>query len=282
MAGLNRATLLGNLGQHPAVRQTKSGSPVANLRLATNEKWRDRTTGEMRRQRSGTMLWHSVRLRKWWIVSCPKDRWSSSRVGYRPASGRIEAELIAILLRLLRRISRYWNPANAQRDRNRQSRLARCMNRRPTCRTALSRYSHSSEQRTEMTGAGNLTEEKALRAYAAMVNTGATQAFETLLADDFVYESQRVFAALTSKQQFVEYIRPKLRAVERSGRTAFAEMGVLNPDGRRQPCVVLAQDHVDNLIALIMAKVSEDKIKRIDLCIVPPPDSAQRSGEYPE
>jgi len=133
-----------------------------------------------------------------------------------------------------------------------------------------------------MTGAGNLTEEKALRAYAAMVNTGATHAFEALLADDFVYESQRVFAALTSKQEFIEYIRPKLRAVERSGRTAFAEMGVLNPDGRRQPCVVLAQDHVDNLIALIMAKVSEDKIKRIDLCIVPPPDSAQRSGEYPE
>jgi len=56
MAGLNRATLLGNLGQHPAVRQTKSGSPVANLRLATNEKWRDRTTGEMRTSTE----WHNV------------------------------------------------------------------------------------------------------------------------------------------------------------------------------------------------------------------------------
>lgn len=132
-----------------------------------------------------------------------------------------------------------------------------------------------------MTSAEYLTEEKALRAYATMVNTGSTHAFETLLADNFVYESQRVFAPLTSKQEFIEYIRPKLRTVERSGRKAFAEMGILSPDGQRQPCVVLAQDHTDNLIALVVAKVSEDKIERIDLCIVPPPDSAQRSGEYP-
>lgn len=56
MAGLNRATLIGNLGRNPEVRQTQSGSQVVNLRLATNEKWRDRTTGEVKTSTE----WHNV------------------------------------------------------------------------------------------------------------------------------------------------------------------------------------------------------------------------------
>lgn len=56
MVGLNRITLIGNLGQEPQTRQTQGGSQVANLRLATNEKWRDRSSGEMKTSTE----WHNV------------------------------------------------------------------------------------------------------------------------------------------------------------------------------------------------------------------------------
>lgn len=41
MASLNKVTLIGNLGADPDVRFTGSGQAVANLRLATTEKWKD-------------------------------------------------------------------------------------------------------------------------------------------------------------------------------------------------------------------------------------------------
>lgn len=56
MAGVNRVMLLGNLGQEPQVRQTQGGSAVANLRLATNESWRDRVSGELKTSTE----WHNI------------------------------------------------------------------------------------------------------------------------------------------------------------------------------------------------------------------------------
>jgi len=49
MAGsLNRVLLIGNLTQDPECRRMNDGSPVINLRLATNETWKDRNSGERR------------------------------------------------------------------------------------------------------------------------------------------------------------------------------------------------------------------------------------------
>jgi len=44
MAGksLNRVTLIGNLGKDPEVKYTPSGTPVAKLTLATNERYKDK------------------------------------------------------------------------------------------------------------------------------------------------------------------------------------------------------------------------------------------------
>ena len=39
MAGINKVIPIGNLGADPEVRYTQSGSPVANLRIATSERW---------------------------------------------------------------------------------------------------------------------------------------------------------------------------------------------------------------------------------------------------
>ena len=54
--GVNKVTLIGNLGADPEVRYTANGSAVANIRLATAESWRDRESGETQERTE----WHRV------------------------------------------------------------------------------------------------------------------------------------------------------------------------------------------------------------------------------
>jgi single-strand DNA-binding protein len=57
MAGsVNKVILIGNLGADPEIRRTQDGRPIANLRIATSETWRDKATGE-RKERTE---WHRV------------------------------------------------------------------------------------------------------------------------------------------------------------------------------------------------------------------------------
>lgn len=44
--GLNRVTLLGNLGADPELRHTQSGQAVLNLRIACSESWFDKESNE--------------------------------------------------------------------------------------------------------------------------------------------------------------------------------------------------------------------------------------------
>lgn len=56
--GVNRVTILGNLGNDPEVKYTQSGSAIANLTVATSESWNDKATGEKRE----SVEWHRVVL----------------------------------------------------------------------------------------------------------------------------------------------------------------------------------------------------------------------------
>jgi single-strand DNA-binding protein len=57
MAGsVNKVILVGNLGADPEIRHTQDGRPIANLRVATSDSWRDKSSGE-RRERTE---WHRV------------------------------------------------------------------------------------------------------------------------------------------------------------------------------------------------------------------------------
>ncbi len=56
MASLNKVNLIGNLGADPEIRRTQSGEPIANLRIATTEKWRAKASGEMQERTE----WHTV------------------------------------------------------------------------------------------------------------------------------------------------------------------------------------------------------------------------------
>lgn len=126
----------------------------------------------------------------------------------------------------------------------------------------------------------SLTAEGALRAYATMMNTLDASCLEPLLADDFHYASQWVFAEIESKSAYLEYIVPKLEAIRKSGAAAWAEMGWLDREFPG-PCVVMAQGDKDNLLAVVLAKVEGGKINRLDLCGAPSPRSARRTGDYP-
>jgi single-strand DNA-binding protein len=57
MAGsVNKVILIGNLGADPEIRRTQDGRPIANLRIATSESWRDKNSGERKEKTE----WHSV------------------------------------------------------------------------------------------------------------------------------------------------------------------------------------------------------------------------------
>jgi single-strand DNA-binding protein len=57
MAGsVNKVILVGNLGKDPEIRTLNSGDRVANLRIATSESWRDKSSGERKEKTE----WHQV------------------------------------------------------------------------------------------------------------------------------------------------------------------------------------------------------------------------------
>ena len=56
MASVNKVILIGNLGKDPEVRYTAGGDAVANFSIATSEKWKDKSTGEMVEKTE----WHNI------------------------------------------------------------------------------------------------------------------------------------------------------------------------------------------------------------------------------
>lgn len=52
---VNKAIIVGNLGADPEVRYTESGTAVANMRIATNERWKDKSGQQQERTE-----WHRI------------------------------------------------------------------------------------------------------------------------------------------------------------------------------------------------------------------------------
>jgi single-strand DNA-binding protein len=55
MSGVNKVILVGNLGANPEMRFTQGGQAVANLRVATTERWTDKSG-----QKQEATEWHRV------------------------------------------------------------------------------------------------------------------------------------------------------------------------------------------------------------------------------
>jgi single-strand DNA-binding protein len=56
--GINKVILVGNLGADPDTRYMPSGKAVTNIRIATSESWKDKTTGDQQERTE----WHSIVL----------------------------------------------------------------------------------------------------------------------------------------------------------------------------------------------------------------------------
>ncbi|MBB76591.1 MAG: single-stranded DNA-binding protein [Planctomycetaceae bacterium] len=54
--GVNRVTLLGNVGGDPEIRYLPNGNAVANVTLATSDTWKDKQTGQPQERTE----WHRV------------------------------------------------------------------------------------------------------------------------------------------------------------------------------------------------------------------------------
>src|SRR6185369_5836388 len=56
MASVNKVIIVGNLGRDPEMRTFPSGDRVANVTIATTDRWKDKTSGEMEEATE----WHRV------------------------------------------------------------------------------------------------------------------------------------------------------------------------------------------------------------------------------
>lgn len=54
--GVNKAIIVGNVGQDPEIRYMPSGSAVAELSVATTEQWKDKSSGEKQERTE----WHRI------------------------------------------------------------------------------------------------------------------------------------------------------------------------------------------------------------------------------
>ena len=57
MAGVNKVILIGNLGKDPEIRYLESGTAVANLTLATTERYKDRNGNQVENTE-----WHDLEM----------------------------------------------------------------------------------------------------------------------------------------------------------------------------------------------------------------------------
>ena len=113
MASVNKIILVGNLGRDPEMRTFPSGDQVANVTLATSDRWKDKQTGEAREHtewhrlvfngrlaeiagqylRKGSQIYveGSIRTRKWQDQATGQDRYATEvRVDNMQMMGRRE------------------------------------------------------------------------------------------------------------------------------------------------------------------------------------------------
>ena len=124
MASVNKVFLVGNLGRDPEMRSFPNGDQIANVTVATTDKWKDKQTGDMREHtewhrlvftgrlaeiagqylRKGSQIYveGSIRTRKWTDQQSGQDRYATEvrvdqmqMLGKREGMGAYDAKLLA-------------------------------------------------------------------------------------------------------------------------------------------------------------------------------------------
>lgn len=58
MNGINKAIIVGTLGNDPDMRTTSGGTTITRLNVATSERWKDKSSGDMQERTE----WHRISL----------------------------------------------------------------------------------------------------------------------------------------------------------------------------------------------------------------------------
>lgn len=128
-------------------------------------------------------------------------------------------------------------------------------------------------------------EYEAALAFARAWNNLDISFLEPLLDDESSYTSQNVFDTLQGSKSILDYLKAKFVTVNRHGKPSeiFAEIGRMAEIYVNRPCVIMAQGHIDRLLAVVLFETEKGRIKRIDMCsCLPNPSHATRTGQYPQ
>lgn len=127
----------------------------------------------------------------------------------------------------------------------------------------------------------NDRERDALIAFARMLNSGDVEGFLKLTSEDFRYASQSVFKEIESREEYRAYIEAKLQTIRKYPEArVYAELAKTDAWGHDH-CVLLAQGSKDQLVATVFLKIEREWVVRADLCLIPAPQSVDRTGVYP-
>tara|TARA_B100000886_G_scaffold323442_1_gene267251 strand:- start:790 stop:1122 length:333 start_codon:yes stop_codon:yes gene_type:complete len=83
-----------------------------------------------------------------------------------------------------------------------------------------------------------LAEKDAFSINAKMLHTLDSSEFESFLSEDFSYSSQKVLTDMNSRDEFIEYIRPKLETTKKSKSHVYSELGVSEAYGHKD-CLIM-------------------------------------------
>ena len=107
-----------------------------------------------------------------------------------------------------------------------------------------------------------LTEKDAALAYARAWNRLDCTDFLKLLSVDAHYASQWVLEELESKVAISHYLIQKMKTVKNSGSKIYSELGNTKSGFSGRDCVFMAQGKKEEIQAVALFEVSDNRIKR--------------------
>jgi hypothetical protein len=108
---------------------------------------------------------------------------------------------------------------------------------------------------------------------------------ETILFDDFTYESQWVLKPIIGKESFLNYLNLKFQAIKEAKKSELISITAeltLHPSLKNKPGLVITQitERCVRQVSLLI-KMHENKICCMKVCFIPDPTEAILIEEYP-
>ena len=108
---------------------------------------------------------------------------------------------------------------------------------------------------------------------------------ETILFDDFTYESQWVLKPIIGKESFLNYLNLKFQAIKEAKKSELISITAeltLHPSLKNKPGLVITQitERCVRQVSLLI-KMHKNKICCMEVCFIPDPTEAILLEEYP-